>query len=38
MYRMRAIDRRPGYHRIYGEITKHASDASVLNVTIFHQT
>ncbi len=30
---MRATKRRPGYHRIYGEKTKHAPEASVLTVT-----
>jgi hypothetical protein len=32
VYRTRATDRGPGYHRIYGETTKRALEASVLNV------
>ena len=33
LYWMRTIRRRPGYHGVYGETTKHASEASVLNAT-----
>jgi len=29
MYRNAAITARPGYHRVYGETTKHAREASV---------
>jgi hypothetical protein len=28
---MRATKRRPGYHKIYGEVTKHVLEASVFN-------
>lgn len=28
------IRRRPGYHRVHGETTKHAPEASVLNVPL----
>jgi hypothetical protein len=31
MYRMQAINRRPGYHRVYGETTKYATEASVFS-------
>jgi hypothetical protein len=32
MYQTRATNRGLGYHRIYGETTKRAPEASVLNV------
>jgi hypothetical protein len=32
MYRMQANPCRPGYHRTYGETTKHVPEASVLNL------
>ena len=33
MYRNAAITARPGHHRAYGETTKHAMEASVLNLS-----
>jgi hypothetical protein len=31
MYRAEAIISEPGYHRVYGETTKHAQEASDFN-------